>query len=638
MATPIVVRVDDDDDDDDFDFRRKPKRPRPSLTVTEVKAPRPSQKENCSLHKSSASPSVSINAPFDVSETQSSTAATLPRRFECVVCCADLDGIGLTGRIEHILRCKESAAKSERLPTMDADEAICHMAHPPASQPAGLIPAIETNESGAAQPPPQLSVLNASDAECNVAPAVAADVVEEACNMEPPPPPTTAVKPSALPPQLEALMASARRVWGKQPEQPQAVPPLLPPPPPKDAFAALMQGAAAAPTGAMAQLAPTKGGRANGYGRGGRGGGRGGRGGGRGWGGGGENANGRPRSLQPFKRVEGTRYVVDGFTCGASAGDLHFLTHFHADHYIGITKRWPATIYASAVTAALVTLRLGVPATQLHVLPMDTPTVVDGGARVTLIDANHCPGAVLLLFQLSDGRTVLHTGDFRYDSLSMRRHPAIAALPPNGLHALYLDTTYLDPKYRFPTQQAVVRHVVDTCRLLAPCARTLVLFGAYSIGKERVFLQVARDLGVSIHVERQKMRLIECMHLPPEDRARLTSDPAASTRWRVVPMAHLRANKLRELLAASRGHFEAVVAFRPTGWAYGKSGGGGTAAAGRTVRLGGNVTIVEVPYSEHSSFEELRQCVHDLAPRKIVATVGAGPKGDRHAGLALLRD
>jgi len=72
----------------------------------------------------------------------------------------------------------------------------------------------------------------------------------------------------------------------------------------------------------------------------------------------------------------------------------------------------------------------------------------------------------------------------------MRTHPALAALPANSLHALYLDTTYLDPQYKFPTQAAVVRHVVETCRLLQPSRRTLVLFGSYSIGKERVFLQV----------------------------------------------------------------------------------------------------------------------------------------------------
>ena len=93
------------------------------------------------------------------------------------------------------------------------------------------------------------------------------------------------------------------------------------------------------------------------------------------------------KSLQPFKRIEGTRFVVDGFTCGATPGDVHFLTHFHADHYVGLSKRWSAPIYASAITAALVTRRLGIPADRLIVLPMDTPTKLEG-AQVTPIDAS----------------------------------------------------------------------------------------------------------------------------------------------------------------------------------------------------------------------------------------------------------
>ena len=75
------------------------------------------------------------------------------------------------------------------------------------------------------------------------------------------------------------------------------------------------------------------------------------------------------------------------------------------------------------------------------VLPMNEATEVEG-VQVTPIDANHCPGAVLLLMQLPDGRCVLHTGDFRYDAASMLRHPALAALPSGGLHALYLDTVH----------------------------------------------------------------------------------------------------------------------------------------------------------------------------------------------------
>ena len=431
-------------------------------------------------------------------------------------------------------------------------------------------------------------------------------------------------------------MASARRVWGKRASAAadDALPP-PPPPPPKDAFAALMQAAAVAPTGGPALNNNTGNSNSNGkaakkattgrswFGRGGGGGGGG--------------------RLQPFKRIEGTRYVVDGFTCGASSGDVHFLTHFHSDHYIGLSKKWPSSVHASAVTAALVTRRLGLPSSQLVILPMDVAFEVAGGARVTCIDANHCPGAVIILFQLPDGRSILHTGDFRYDANAMTRHPALSPYVRvdqrlEQLDALYLDTTYLDPKYTFPTQEAVVRSVVETCRLLQQSPRTLVLFGSYSIGKERVFLQVGRELRVEIHVERAKWRLLECMQLDPCDRAMLTSEPNASTRYRVVPMGHLKAPRLRQMISESRGRFDAVVAFRPTGWAFGRGGGGGAGggAAGRTIRLGGNVSIVEVPYSEHSSFEELRRCVHHFKPRKIVATVSGGPRGDKHAGMPLL--
>ena len=47
---------------------------------------------------------------------------------------------------------------------------------------------------------------------------------------------------------------------------------------------------------------------------------------------------------------------------------------------------------------------------------------------------------------------------------------------------------------RNAADEAAVEAVLRLCRLLLESRRTLVLFGSYTIGKERVYLQVAREL------------------------------------------------------------------------------------------------------------------------------------------------
>lgn len=51
----------------------------------------------------------------------------------------------------------------------------------------------------------------------------------------------------------------------------------------------------------------------------------------------------------------------------------------------------------------------------------------------------------------------------------------------------------------------------------------------------------------------------------------------------------------------------------PPGWSYQKKG--------LQTRREGNVTIYGIPYSEHSSFAELRDCVKRLRPKRIIPTV-----------------
>jgi len=50
---------------------------------------------------------------------------------------------------------------------------------------------------------------------------------------------------------------------------------------------------------------------------------------------------------------------------------------------------------------------------RIRVVELRQPVVVEG-VRVTFLDANHCPGSVMILFQVPGRRPVLHCGDCRF--------------------------------------------------------------------------------------------------------------------------------------------------------------------------------------------------------------------------------
>ncbi|GJN03069.1 hypothetical protein PR202_ga20473 [Eleusine coracana subsp. coracana] len=202
----------------------------------------------------------------------------------------------------------------------------------------------------------------------------------------------------------------------------------------------------------------------------------------------------KPLACPFYKKIPGTLFTVDAFRYGEVEGcSAYFLSHFHHDHYGGLTKKWcHGPIYCSALTARLVKMCLSVDSEYVCPLELDTEYIIEG-VTVTLLEANHCPGAAQIHFQLSDGKTYLHTGDFRA-SKSMQLHPL---LQRGRVNLLYLDTTYCNPKYKFPPQEDVVDFVVRTAqRYLQKQPKTLIVVGAYSIGKENVYLAISRALEV----------------------------------------------------------------------------------------------------------------------------------------------
>lgn len=93
------------------------------------------------------------------------------------------------------------------------------------------------------------------------------------------------------------------------------------------------------------------------------------------------------------KTIPNTSFAVDAFTYGAIAGIRgYFLTHFHSDHYRGLTKAFmracpDARLYCSSTTANLVESELQVDAETIVRLEPGHAYTVDG-VQVGVLDAN----------------------------------------------------------------------------------------------------------------------------------------------------------------------------------------------------------------------------------------------------------
>ncbi|XP_026755036.2 DNA cross-link repair 1A protein isoform X2 [Galleria mellonella] len=316
------------------------------------------------------------------------------------------------------------------------------------------------------------------------------------------------------------------------------------------------------------------------------------------------------RSIPHHKIVAGTHFAVDAFSYGEIPNVKHyFLTHFHSDHYSGLKKSFNKLLFCSKITADLCISRLGVSPKYIHVInPGETIRVES--VEVTVLDANHCPGAIMLVFTLPNGKTLLHCGDFR-------ACPAMESYPifwNKDIHTIYLDTTYCNPRYNFPTQDQSLEMAVNLLRQKKLAlekdgksfSSVLIVCGTYTIGKEKFFLGMAKRVGCSVWAFPEKDRVLQAV----EGRS-FSQSPPQSCQLHVLAMRDLTHEKLRSHLDSLQGAFTEVVAFKPSGWENSKNS---------TVEKD-MVTIHGIPYSEHSSFSEMIRFVKFLMPKQVVPTV-----------------
>eukprot|EP00198_Chlamydomonas_reinhardtii_P013635 XP_001702972.1 predicted protein [Chlamydomonas reinhardtii] len=215
---------------------------------------------------------------------------------------------------------------------------------------------------------------------------------------------------------------------------------------------------------------------------------------------------------------------------------------------------------------------------------------------------------------------ILHTGDMRWQRW-MRDQPGLAGV---RVDTLYLDTTYALPRHRLPPQTEAIAMMVQAMReAVAEEPATLFVVAAYHIGKERAFLGAAQQLGAKVWAAPDKRKVLALLDLAPEQAALLEERPEAADIH--VGGWGLKHEELQAYLASHKGsRWKRVVGIRPTGWTFRRKGG-------VSVWREGEVSILGVPYSEHSSWTDLCDAVSQLRPQRVVPTVNAATPAHRRS-------
>jgi hypothetical protein len=143
-------------------------------------------------------------------------------------------------------------------------------------------------------------------------------------------------------------------------------------------------------------------------------------------------------------------------------------------------------------------------------LPLDTPTTIElapgNFIRVTLIDANHCVGAVMFLIE-GGGKAVLYTGDIRAETWwvnSLVQNPMLLpyTLGKRRLDCMYLDTTFAtkhEPYKNFPSKADGINELLETISQYP--SDTIFYFHSWTFGYENVWLALSSFLETQIHLD-----------------------------------------------------------------------------------------------------------------------------------------
>ncbi|KAF9571480.1 hypothetical protein EC968_000511 [Mortierella alpina] len=215
---------------------------------------------------------------------------------------------------------------------------------------------------------------------------------------------------------------------------------------------------------------------------------------------------------------------------------VYLLSHVHSDHLHGLaTKAWDAPIYCSPITAVWLPMlatrskqtafasgqdsvlerKYAHLARYMRPLATDVPHYLDLGngrrARLSLIPAHHCPGAVMFLLQ-DDRSCILYTGDARNEAVDLQ---GLSTMPiftstTQRIDRLYLDTTCCHPAFKdFPSRDLAISDLITFINRRPRMAHYYI--DAWTFGYEDIWIALSRAFHTKIHVSSYLYELYEAI-------------------------------------------------------------------------------------------------------------------------------
>ncbi|KAL9643679.1 hypothetical protein ABK040_016131 [Willaertia magna] len=128
-----------------------------------------------------------------------------------------------------------------------------------------------------------------------------------------------------------------------------------------------------------------------------------------------------------------------------------------------------------------------------------------GHFNVIALNANHCPGSVMFLFEIvkknSEMETILYTGDFRNPPKE-----TINFLQNRKLSKIYLDDTFCEHIYdKLPTRNNSIKNLIEFIEKERKKKKRIVYLTLDILGTERILLDIVKHFKTKIYLDKTNL-------------------------------------------------------------------------------------------------------------------------------------